>query len=196
MSALAKSLLTPKEYLEQERSAEFRSEYLSGEMFAMAGATEAHALVVTNLVIQLGTHLRHQPCKTYSHDMRVQTSLSGLYAYPDVVVVCGEAQFRDTRRDTLLNPTFIVEVLSKSTEAYDRGEKFAHYWRLPSLSDYLLISQEKPRVEHFVRAPDNRWLVSEAVGLEARLHIASLECRLLLADVYDKVEFDPPPLLD
>jgi Uma2 family endonuclease len=120
--------------------------------------------------------------------MRVKISPTGLYAYPDVTVVCGEARFEDTQQDTLLNPTLIVEVLSDSTEAYDRGGKFAHYRKLGSLMEYVLIAQTKPHVEHYVRQPDNRWLLAEADSLHHSLHLPSIDCRLSLAEVYDKVE--------
>ena len=189
MSALEKTYLTPEQYLEIERKADFRSEYYSGEMFAMAGATEPHILIVSNLVIELGLQLRKRPCRVYSTDMRVRVNAAGLYTYPDVVAICGEPRFADEKRDLLLNPLVIVEVLSPSTEAYDRGEKFAQYRRLDSLTDYLLVSQDKMRVEHYVRQPDSHWLLSEASGPDARVEIAALKCNLLLADVYDKVEF-------
>jgi Uma2 family endonuclease len=119
--------------------------------------------------------------------MRVKISPTGLYTYPDVTVVCGEAQFEDTQQDTLLNPTLIVEVLSESTEAYDRGGKFAHYRKLASLMEYVLIAQTKPHVEHYVRQPDNRWLLAEADSLHQTLHLPSIDCHLALAEVYDKV---------
>ncbi len=158
---------------------------------AGAGATEAHTLIVTNVIRELSTQLKGQPCRTYSNDMRVQTGESGLYTYPDVVVVCGEPEFRDTRRDTLLNPTLVVEVLSKSTEAHDRGEKFAQYRRLPSLREYLLIAQDQPRLERFTRQADGGWLLSEATDLSDILPLPALGGALSLAEVYDRVTFDP-----
>jgi len=120
--------------------------------------------------------------------MSVKISPTGLYTYPDVTVVCDAAQFEDTRQDTLLNPTLIVEVLSESTEAYDRGGKFAHYRKLTSLMEYVLIAQTKPHVEHYVRQPDNRWLLAEADSLHQTLHLPSIDCHLVLAEVYDKVD--------
>jgi len=120
--------------------------------------------------------------------MRVKISPTGLYTYPDITVVCSEAQFEDTQQDTLLNPTLIVEVLSESTEAYDRGGKFAHYRKLTSLMEYVLIAQTKPHVEHYVRQPDNRWLLAEADSLHQTLHLPSIDCHLVLAEVYDKVD--------
>ena len=180
--------MTPEEYLERERQAETKSEYFAGEVFAMAGAGEAHNLIVTNVIIALGTQLRKRPCKVYPSDMRVLVSPTGLYTYPDVVVVCGEPRFLDEKRDTLLNPTLLVEILSESTEAYDRGKKFEHYRQIESLQEYLLVSQVAPRVERFLRQEAGTWLFSEAKGLHATAELTSIQCRLPLAEVYEKVD--------
>ena len=188
MSLQPKTRLTPEEYLAIERKAEYKSEYFNGEMFAMAGASERHVLIVTNVVAELRGQLRRRPCTVYSTDLRVRVSPAGLYTYPDVVVVCGQAQFADDQKDTLLNPTLIVEVLSESTKDYDRGGKFEHYRTLMSLSEYVLIDQDKHHVEHFVRQPENRWLLSETNRLEDTIHVSSISCDLALAEVYDKVE--------
>lgn len=188
MSLQPKTHLTPEEYLAIERKAEYKSEYFNGEMFVMAGASERHALIVTNVVAELRGQLRHRPCTVYSTDLRVRVSPTGLYTYPDVIVVCGQAQFADDQKDTLLNPTLIVEVLSESTKDYDRGGKFEHYRSLASLSEYVLIAQDKYHVEHFVRQPDNRWLLWETNRLEDTIHLPSIECALALIEVYDKVE--------
>jgi len=188
MSLQPKTHLTPEEYLAIERKAEYKSEYFNGEMFAMAGASERHVLIVTNVVAELRGQLRRRPCTVYSTDLRVRVSPTGLYTYPDVVVVCGQAQFADDQKDTLLNPTLIVEVLSESTKDYDRGGKFEHYRTLMSLSEYVLIDQDKHHVEHFVRQPENRWLLSETNRLEDTIHVSSISCDLALAEVYDKVE--------
>src|SRR2546426_6586677 len=161
----------PEEYLALERKAEHKSEYFAGEIFAMTGASERHNLIVTNLVRELSLQLKGRPCKTYSSDMRVKVGATGLFTYPDVIVVCGPTQFDDEQQDTVVNPSVIIEVLSKSTEGYDRGEKFAHYRKLESLTDYLLVSQTKPHVEHYVRQPDNQWLLSETEGLESALPV-------------------------
>jgi Uma2 family endonuclease len=183
-----KSRLTPEEYLIIEREAECKSEYFAGEIFAMAGASERHVSIVANTMYLLIGQLKGRPCKAYSNDMRLNVSPTGLYTYPDIIVVCGDLLFVDEQRDTLLNPTVLIEVLSESTEAYDRGKKFAHYRTLPSLSDYLLIAQDQPRIEHFVRQPDNRWLFSASDHLQDVVEIASIECELPLTDVYDKVD--------
>ena len=143
--------MTPEEYLETERKAETKSEYFAGEVFAMAGAGESHNVIVANVIIGLGTQLRGRPCKVYPSDMRVQVAPTGLFTYPDVVVVCGEPKFLDEKRDTLLNPTLLVEVLSDSTEAYDRGQKFEHYRQIESLQEYVLISPAAPKLERFLR---------------------------------------------
>ncbi len=194
MASLPIQRYTPEQYLEIDRRAEFKSEYLNSEIFAMAGASRAHNLIANNISAAFNLQLRAQPCETYASDMRVQTSPAGLYTFPDVVVVvCGEPQFRDDHADTLLNPTVIVEVLSPTTEAFDRGEKFAQFRRLPSLTDYLLVSQTRPFAEHFTRTPDGLWLLSEADGLAAQIAVPAIDCTLLLADIYRKVAFAEQP---
>jgi Uma2 family endonuclease len=139
MSTQPKTFISPEQYLAIERKAERKSEYFNGEMFAMAGASESHVLIVTNVVAELREQLRGRPYTVYSTDLRVKVSPTGLYTYPDVVVVCGQPQFADDQRDTLLNPTLIVEVLSESTQDYDRGEKFEHYRSIASFHEYVLI---------------------------------------------------------
>jgi Uma2 family endonuclease len=182
-----KSVLTPEEYLALERQAETKSEYWQGEIYAMSGASRWHNLVAFNLAVVLGPQLKHRPCEAYSSDMRVKVTRAGLYIYPDVTVVCGKAEFEDRELDTLLNPTVIIEVLSPSTEAYDRGAKFEFYRSLESLSDYLLVSQTSPTIEHYTRQPDDRWLLTAYKGLAVVAPIASIGCELRLTDVYDKV---------
>jgi Uma2 family endonuclease len=188
MSLQPKPYLTPEEYLVIERKAEYKSEYLNGEMFAMAGASERHVTIVANLMYLLVGQLRGRPCKAYASDLRVRVSPTGLYTYPDVVVVCGQPQFADDQKDTLLNPTLIIEVLSASTKDYDRGGKFEHYRSLVSLQEYVLIDQEKYHVEHFMRQPDSRWLLAETNNLEDAIQLLSISCRLALAEIYDKVD--------
>lgn len=187
MATVPKPRYTVEEYLALERRTEMRHEFYAGEIFAMGGASEAHVLIVGNLARELGAQLRNRPCKVYPTDMRVRTARTGLYTYPDIAVVCGEARFDDDRFDTLLNPNLIVEVLSESTERYDRGKKFEHYRKIESLTDYVLISQDAAHIEHFVRHADG-WLLTEANGLDASIAIASIGCELRLAEVYDKVE--------
>lgn len=188
MTSQAKVHITPEEYLAIERQAAYKSEYFNGEMFAMSGASPRHVLIVTNVVAELHQQLKQRPCTVYSTDLRVKVNPTGLYTYPDVIVVCDQPQFNDEQKDTLLNPTLIVEVLSESTKDYDRGEKFEHYRTLASLAEYVLIAQDKPHFEHFVRQPDNRWLLAETNRLEDTIHLPSIACDLALAEVYDKVE--------
>jgi Uma2 family endonuclease len=188
MSSQTQQRYTPEEYLALERQASYKSEYYAGAIFAMAGASRWHNLIVANVIGELRSQLKGRPCTTYPSDMRVKISPSDLYTYPDVTVVCGEARFEDHQQDTLLNPTLIVEVLSESMEAYDRGGKFAHYRKLASLMEYVLITQTKPHIEHYVRQPDNRWPLAEADSLSDTAHLLSLDCHLALAEVYDKVE--------
>jgi Uma2 family endonuclease len=188
MSIQRQSHLTPEEYLALERTAEYKSEYFAGEIFAMAGASERHVSIVANLMYILVGQLKGRPCKAYANDLRLKVSPTGLYTYPDVLVVCGAPRFADEQHDTLLNPVVLMEVLSESTEAYDRGKKFDHYRALPSVSDYLLVSQDQHKIEHFIRQSDNRWLFSAYMALDDVVEIPSIAGALPLRDVYDKVE--------
>jgi Uma2 family endonuclease len=186
MSSDPETLLTEERYLAIERQAEFRSEFYEGAMFAMAGASRRHNRIVTNLVTALDIQLRDHPCNVYSSDMRVKVSSTGLFTYPDLVVTCGEEMFADDEQDILLNPLVIVEVLSASTEAYDRGKKFEHYQSVGSLSTYVLVAQDVPRIEQYVRQAGSRaWLYTES--REATVRIEAIRCDLRLEDVYAKV---------
>jgi Uma2 family endonuclease len=189
MSSQAITRLRPEDYLTLERKAERRSEYFRGEVFAMSGASPAHVLIVANVVASLHGQLRSRSCSVYSTDLRIKVSASGLYTYPDVVVVCGELSFDDQHRDTVLNPTLIVEVLSDSTRDYDRGMKFEHYRKLDSFREYVLLAQDRCHAEHHLRQADARWLLSETERTEDVLSLDSIGCRLPLADVYEKVRF-------
>jgi Uma2 family endonuclease len=186
--------ISEAEYLQIERKAEFRSEYFDGEMFAMAGGTRAHSLIGINLAGEIRAALKQTDCVAYNTDLRVKIEGTGLYTYPDVSVVCGEQRFLDDDQDTLLNPTLIVEVLSDSTEAYDRGKKFEHYRQIPSCREYLLVSQKEPRIEQFIRQPDGEWILREATGLDAQIRAPSLGIILRLAEVFAKVTFTPTQL--
>ncbi len=188
MSSNPKTLLTEEEYLALERQAEFRSEFLAGEMFALAGASRRHNRIVTNLVTALDVQLAARPCNVYSNDMRVKVQSTGLYTYPDVVVTCGEEKFADGENDVLLNPLVIAEVLSDSTEAYDRGKKFESYQGIESLKEYLLVAQKSRRVEQFVRQDVKNWLYSEAHEPGETIKLQSIGCELRLEDIYRKVE--------
>ena len=189
MSALPqpKPYLTPEEYLALERQAETKSEYWGGEVYALAGASTKHTIIGANTLAELVMQLKGRPCTAHTNDLRIKIARAGLYTYPDIAVVRGKAEFEDRSEDTLLNPTVRIEVLSPSTEAYDRGAKFEFYRTLESLTDYLLISQSKPIIEHFTRQPDNRWLLSTYKGLDTVAPIPAIGCELRLADVYDKV---------
>lgn len=188
MAVQPKTYITPETYLDLERQADYKSEYLNGEIYAMGGASPRHVLIVTNVVAELRNQLKNRPCTVYSTDLRLRVSPKGLYTYPDVVVVCNTPQFSDPHRDTLTNPTVIVEVLSQSTKDYDRGEKFEQYRTIVSLQEYVLIAQDKPQVEHFVRHSDGAWWRSETYRLEDTVELTAIGCHLKLAEVYDKID--------
>jgi Uma2 family endonuclease len=189
MSSQPVSFLTPDEYLELERRAEQKSEYFQGETFAMAGASPRHVRIVTNIVIELGRQLKGASCQVFSTDLRIRVMSTGLFTYPDVTVVCGELRYADTHKDTVVNPVVLIEVLSDSTRDYDRGRKFQHYRAIESLAEYLTIEQDEPHLEHYVRQPENRWLLTEIAAREQGVTLASIGCTLALNDIYDKVEF-------
>jgi Uma2 family endonuclease len=190
MSSHAHARLTAEEYLALERQAPYKSEYGNGEIFAMSGASRRHNLIALNIGAELRAQLKQRPCEVYTSDMRVKISRTGIYTYPDVVVVCEEPVFEDAEVDTLLNPTVLVEVLSKSTEDYDRGGKFEHYRTLASLQEYLLVAQERCHVVHYVRQPDHTWLLAETYDMHDGVHLPSIHCDLLLSEVYAKVRLD------
>lgn len=187
MATLPTYQLSPDEYLAAERKAEYKSEYVDGVMYAMAGASERHNLIAANTIISLGAQLRGRPCRVYPSDLRVRVPNSRRFFYPDVSVVCGETQFADEQRDVILNPVLIVEVLSDATAACDRGKKFLSYQQIPSLREYLLVSQDDFLIEHYLRQDDEAWLYTKAAGLEESLKLPSIDCELALRDVYDKV---------
>ena len=162
---------TAEQYLAAERQSAYKSEYIDGEIVEMVGASEPHNLIVTNVVAELGVQFRGRQCRVYAGDMRVDVRESGLYAYPDVVALCGEPILADDEQDNLRNPTVIIEVLSKSTEAYDRGKKFMKYRRIESLMEYVLIAQDRCHVEHYVRQQHGGWLLSESTALSDEMPI-------------------------
>lgn len=180
--------LTPDQYLSAERQSDTKSEYFDGEIFAMAGASREHNQISANLVRVLGNQLLDKPCSVYSSDMKVRIDKARKYTYPDLVIACQTERFEDEHRDVLLNPVVILEILSDSTEAYDRGRKFLHYQLLDSLAVYLLVSQDAPRIEIFTRQQNNAWLYAEFHGLDAVVEIESIGCNLRLGDVYHKVD--------
>src|SRR3989442_11887466 len=160
-------------------------------MFAMAGGTPQHSLIATNLAREFGNRLKSGDCVPYNADLRIKIEATGLCTYPDLSVICGPLRLATGTDDTVLNPTLLVEVLSDSTEGYDRGKKFEHYRQIPTLQEYLLVSQKEPRIEQFIRQADGRWLLNEAAGLEATLDLPSLRIPLPLAEVFAKVKFVP-----
>ena len=192
MSSPNPNFVTPGEYLDLERKSEIRSEYVAGRIFMMSGASRRHNLIAGNLYREISSQMRGKACEAYIGDMRVKVGPTGMYTYPNVVAVCGEPRFEDAHVDTLLNPMVIVEVLSESTEAYDRGEKFAHYRRLDTLREYVLVAQDKVRVEHYLREGE-QWILSEISDPDNTLHLASIDCDVVLAVIYEKVEFNPLP---
>lgn len=191
-------IYTPAEYLALERQSEQRHEYLDGVVYAMAGESLEHSTIGSNINATLNYQLRGKPCRVLQPNIKVYSrlstdrTLSGLFSYPDCTVVCGEPVFHDAQRDVLMNPVVIIEILSKSTEAYDRGEKFVRYEQIKSLTDYILISQPQPRIEHFVRQPDGDWLRHVETNIESVISIASIGCSLPLVEVYDRIDFSQP----
>jgi Uma2 family endonuclease len=191
MSAQSQPRLTPEQYLELERAAQdVRSEYYNGRMYAMSGGTYPHAIVIGNLARELGIALKKGPCVVTTSDMRLRVSKTGLYTYPDIVVVGDPAQYGDDDHDTLLNPTLVLEVFSPSTEAYDRGFKSIQYRTSESLREYALVSQSEPLVEIFSRQLSGDWLFSVSAGMEAVCRFDSVGCTIAVKDIYDKVTFN------
>jgi Uma2 family endonuclease len=187
MPTQTKPKMTVDDYLRSERQSDVRHEFLNGEMFAMSGASVAHGQIVTNVIASLRPQLRKTGCTIYAADLRVKVVARGLYTYPDVVAICGALQFDDAVKDTVLNPTLIIEVLSKSTRAYDRGPKFEYYRQIESFREYLLIAQDECHVEHFARQPDGRWMLSETNQLHDTIRLVALPGELRVADIYEDV---------
>ena len=198
MSDLRKSKLTVAEYLEIERTAEFKSEFFDGVMYplhpdvgpqAMAGASRLHNRVKENLVGELFVRLKGGPCQTYSSDQRVKVEASGLYTYPDIIIQCGTEVYDANDLNTIVNPIAIIEVLSPSTERYDRGIKFRNYQLIPSLIEYIMVAQDEPSIERFVRRADGTWVIDWFNGLDATLVFTSVAAQIPLADIYAGVTF-------
>ncbi len=189
MSAIPKTYFTEEEYLALERATEYRSEYYRGEIFAMAGASNEHNLIVNNLNFHLFTHLRGRGCRMYTFEMRLRINVTRLYTYPDAMIVCGKSLYADDHVDTIVNPLIIVEVLSDSTESYDKGKKFDHYRQVPTVQEYILISQEIPQIERRVRVSATEWRLQVYDGLESVLPLDAIDTRIRLADIYLDIEF-------
>lgn len=189
MSTVPKHFITPEEYLHRERQAEHRSEYYRGEMFAMAGASANHNLIVLNTGSQLREQLKSKPCRVYPSDLKLRVEATGLFTYPDLSIVCGEPRLESDHGEVLLNPVVLVEVLSDSTEAYDRGKKFEHYRTIPSLKHYVLITQDRHSIDCFTRSNGESWNLTSCQGLSGKITLEAIECELLGSEVYDKVVF-------
>jgi Uma2 family endonuclease len=184
-----KPTLSFEEWLEGERAAfEGRSEFVGGEVFAMTGASLAHNAIVTNISGELRSQMKGRPCQVYANDVKVLIRSANAAKYPDLIALCGEPELLDERRDVLLNPSLIVEVLSESTEAYDRGDKFALYRQIPSLREYLLVLQNRVGLELYTREVDDRWALTDHRSLEDKVRLASIDCTLALEEVYDKLD--------
>jgi Uma2 family endonuclease len=190
MTAQPTPSISEEEYLASERASPIKHEYYHGHIYAMTGGKEPHNLIAGNTLASLHSQLRRKPCRVYPSDMRVKVLLTGLNTYPDVVVICGQPQFTDAIRDTVTNPTIIIEILSPSTERYDRGMKFQNYRTINTLRDYILIAQDQHHIEHYIRQENGQWLLQEVTNLDGEIYIQSIECILRLDDVYEKVDLD------
>ncbi len=187
MSSLAAQIVfTPEKYLALERKATLKSEYLNGEIREMPRANFTHNLITVDIATELNIQSRERDWEVYMSNMRVKTNSKGAYFYPDVIARCGEPEFEDNVFDTLLNPILVIEVLSPSTEVYDKGEKFRHYQELTSLQEYILVSQDRVRVEHY-RLVKTQWVQTEFRSPEDVLPLSSIECELPLRDIYRRV---------
>lgn len=193
MTAIPRRKMTVAEYLALEREAPFKSEFYAGEVFAMSGASPAHNRIKDNLIGVLAGALRGTACYTLSSDQRVRVDSSGLYTYPDILVMCGPGEYAAEDAYTLLNPKVIVEVLSDTTRGYDRGAKARQYKRIPSLQEYVLVEQDEPVIDRYVRQRNGSWEATTTEGLDAEFSFASVTARLLLADVYAGVTFPETP---
>jgi Uma2 family endonuclease len=188
MSTLPKPYLTPEQYLEIEAKAERKSEYYNGQMFLMAGANSDHNQICDNLSLVFGIEFRERSCYVITRDMRVRIPKTGLYTYPDAILLCGERQWADSSKTTLLNPTIIIEVLSDSTEIYDRVGKFLHYQQVPSLREYILIAQNSFRIDQHILQPDGNWANRSYASIDDTLEVAAVGCSIPLRDLYLKTE--------
>lgn len=197
MTAQPRPYLTETEYLEREQVSTIKHEYYAGEIFAMAGGSEAHNLIASNVNASIYAQIRGRGCRIYPSDMRIHVEHTGLYTYPDMTIVCGTPEFTNrAKRDTLLNPTMIIEILSRTTERYDRGVKFQNYRTIETLKEYILIAQNKPHIERYIRHEGNTWMLTEAIGLDAAIILESIQCTLTLADVYELVDLPPESAAD
>ncbi len=182
--------ITVKEYLALDADSDIRYEYADGEIFAMAGASRNHNLITSNAHVSLANQIRNRPCEVYQSDMRVQTKENSAYRYPDIVVVCAEPIFADTNPVSLINPTLIIEVLSDSTAEKDYEQKSREYRQMPSVQEYVLISQTTARIQRYLKQDDFNWLYTDLVGLNQQLHLQSIDCNLEFSEVFRRVDFE------
>ena len=197
MSTQPKPFLTVEEFLANEEKAEFRSEYYAGETFAMAGGSENHSLIKAQVVRIIGNHLDGGPCRIYDSDMMLRVVATGLFTYPDASAVCGPSQVEGgpNHDRVLLNPSLVVEVLSPSTEAYDRGRKFEHYRTIPSLKQYVLLASERVHADVFTRGADDLWILSSASNPDDVIRLTAIDGAIRVGDLYkttDLLEPAPP----
>jgi len=190
MMAQPKPALSEEAYLASERISAIKHEYYHGHIYAMSGGKEPHNLIAGNTLASLHRQLRRTPCRVYPSDMRVKVLRTGLLTYPDVMVMCGQPLFTDAIHDMITNPTVVIEILSPSTERYDRSMKFQNYRTIDTLHDYLLIAQDQHHIEHYIRQENGQWLLQEVTDLDGEIHIQSIACILRLDDVYEKVDLD------
>lgn len=188
MPRLAEPLYSAEEYLALERAADHKSELVNGRIYAMSGASMQHTRIVRNLVINIGNRLSGGPCEVFSNDLRLKVTSTGMYTYPDVMALCTPPRLEDSHLDTLLNPAVIIEVLSPSTQAYDRGEKFAHYRMIESLREYILVAQDHTRIEQYIRRGE-QWMLNEITDPAGVLQIEALGCEIPVGEIYNRVEF-------
>jgi Uma2 family endonuclease len=189
MSSLPHPFITPEEYLDAERKAEFRSEYLDGQVYAMAGASPAHNRIGVNLTRRLDEQLEGGSCQVFAADLKIRVAAAGPYFYPDLVVVCGKLQLQDSHGDVILNPKVVIEILSPSTESYDRGKKFQAYARHEHLSEYVLVAQDRVHIDHYVRQANGHWDFSSVVDPDDVVELPTIGVRLKISDIYRAVEF-------
>lgn len=189
MQKQAKKHYTPEEYLALEETAEERSEYYRGEIFAMGGGTANHNRIAGNTYSSLNSALKDKKCEAFISDMRVWIKTHELFTYPDIFVVCGKPEFYEGRKDTVLNPLVIFEVLSNSTKNYDRGEKFLFYRSIPTLKEYILIDQYQIHIEHFSKQESRKWVLADYNDLNGALSLPEIGFQISVKEIYDKVEF-------
>ena len=190
MLAREQKYYTPEEYLALEEAAEYRSEYYQGEIFAMSGSSANHNRIARNLVIALESAFENKPCESFINDMRLLVKKNGLYTYPNVMVVCGQIKFVEGRTDTVTNPVVVIEILSESTQDYDRGSKFMLYRGLETLQEYILIDQTKIYVEQFRRLEDGRWILDNLDQTDDLLRIESIDFKISLQQIYRNVDWE------